>query len=116
MDRPPDLGELPADLKAALEGSPCRFARAAAVYYVPRGALAAPARETIHAFLSAGTGRHGALIVEAASDGDDHAAARHLAQQLFVTILKEFTVKAGVQLEEVLRWTAALSRQMKEPP
>lgn len=34
MDRPPDLGELPADLKAALEGSPCRFARAAAVYYV----------------------------------------------------------------------------------
>jgi hypothetical protein len=45
MDRPPDVDELPADLKAALEGSPCRFARAAAVYYVPRGALAAPARD-----------------------------------------------------------------------
>lgn len=116
MDRPPDLGELPADLKAALEGSPCRFARAAAVYYVPRGALAAPARETIHAFLSAGPGRRGALIVEASSDGADHAEARRLAQNLFVTLLQEFTRKAGAPLEEVLRWTAELSRKMEEPP
>ncbi len=111
MDRPPDLGELPADLKAALDGSPCRFARAAATYYVPRGAPAASARGTIHAFLHAGAGHRGALIVEAASDGVDHAAARRFAQNLFVTLLQEFTRKAGAQLEEVLRWTAELSRK-----
>ena len=116
MDRPPDLGELPADLKAALEGSPCRFARAAATYYVPRGAPAASARATIHAFLHAGAGHRGALIVEAASDGVDHAAARQLAQQLFATLLQEFAAKAGLHFDEVVRWTAALSREMKEPP
>ena len=116
MDRPPDVDELPADLKAALEDSPCRFARAAAVYYVPRGALAAPARETIHAFLSAGPGRRSALIVETATDGDGHAEALKIAQRVFVTLLEEFTVKAGDRLDEVVRWTAALSRAMREPP
>lgn len=107
---------LPADLREVLQDSPCPFVRTAEVFFVPRGALAGSARATIHAFLQAGAGCRGALIVEAASDGVDHAAARQLAQQLFTTLLQEFAAKAGLPFEKVLRWTAALSREMKEPP